>query len=61
METVDISNLRELINSIREIYSNFIIGVMKKAKDIRDKGLIWTLFKIQSNNQKVNMDYLGID
>ena len=50
METMEVNGLRELSNDIRDLQMNFMIGLMNRAKDIREEGLIWTLFKLQSIN-----------
>lgn len=60
METMEVNGLRELSNDIRDLQMNFMIGLMNRAKDIREEGLIWTLFKLQSINQKPNVIHLGI-
>ena len=61
METGEVNNLRELVTEIRDHYNDFMMQVMKRARDIRNKGLVWILFKLQSNNQKPDVKYLQID
>lgn len=35
-------------------------NIMQEAKDIREDGLIWTLFKVQSMHHKPDVGYLNV-